>query len=654
MKFGLKQIFSRLTKIEVIWLVICAILMLISVVGDLLQPYLYQIVNNTVLNPGQDDLSRIMLQHGISNPFDPSVIIYYLKDQFSVFGMWIGIMTAVSIGGIIFNIASIIISIKISINLMTRIRIEVYSNSMYLSLQDIDKFSTSSLLTRVNSDAYQVQNLLIMIFNILLKMPFYLIGGVAMSIWQSIDLSNKVDGGANLAYSYLAIPLMVIIAMVLTAKSKPFQLKSRQYFDSNNKIMIENLHGTRVVKAFNLEQTQMNRFNETNEGYKKYNIKGETIVSMVMPSMMWLVNLALDITIIIGGYSASKVGDQSIVDRFLELSNGVPMDNWSPECIALGMQIKEWNAQVTDTITIVTTFSQYFMLIVLGFVLSSMVMFFYAKGKVCATRISEVLEAKSTIISKENAQKIEDNSIEFKNVTFRYNNDSKLPILENISFKIKQGESLGIIGQTGSGKSTLVNLIPRLYDTQEGEVKISNINVKDLDLNSIKENVSFAFQEKVLFKGTIRSNLQVGKLDATEEEMIQALKIAEAYDFVQEKEGQLDAIVEQKGSNFSGGQKQRLSIARAIVSNPKILIFDDSTSALDNITEKKLLTNIKKHLKDVTLVMVAQRVKSIQDMDNIIVLDGGKVIGYGTHKQLLKSCKTYKQIYDSQSTSVGE
>ena len=647
MKFGLKQIFSRLTKVEIIWLVICSILMLISVVGDLLQPYLYQIVNNTVLNPSQEDMLKIMLQYKISYN-DPNIIIYYLKDQFSVFGMWIGIMTAVSIGGIIFNIASIIISIKISINLMTRVRIEVYSNSMYLSLQDIDKFSTSSLLTRVNSDAYQVQNLLIMIFNILLKMPFYLVGGIVMSVWQSVELSSKVDGGANLAYSYLAIPLMVVIALALTAKSRPFQLKSRQYFDSNNKIMIENLHGTRVVKAFNLEQTQMNRFNQTNDGYKKYNIKGETLVSMVMPSMMWLVNLALDITIIIGGYSANKVGDQSVVDKFLTLSPG--SDEWN----VIWNQIKEWNTQVTNTITIVTTFTQYFMLIVLGFVLSSMVMFFYARGKVCATRISEVLEAKSTITSKENAQKIENNSIEFNNVTFRYNSDSKLPILENISFKINQGESLGIIGQTGSGKSTLVNLIPRLYDTQEGEVKISNINVKDLDLKSIKENISFAFQEKVLFKGTIRSNLQVGKLDATEEEMIQALKIAEAYDFVQEKEGKLDAIVEQKGSNFSGGQKQRLSIARAIVSNPKILIFDDSTSALDNITEKKLLTNIKKHLKDVTLVMVAQRVKSIKDMDNIIVLDGGKIIGYGTHNQLLKSCKTYKQIYDSQSTSVGE
>ncbi len=396
--------------------------------------------------------------------------------------------------------------------------------------------------------------------------------------------------------------------------------------------MIENLKGSRIVRAFNLQENQCNRFNEANTSLKNNNIKSEVIISAIMPIIILLSNLALGVVIIFATYASMGINGGNN---------------------ATGPALETAIKQAGYIATAVTAFTQYFFMILLGFMLTSMGMFFVVKGKVSAKRVAEVLNTESSIKNCENPVNFEKGSIEFKNVTFRYNEEGEKPILDNISFKVKPGESIGIIGETGSGKSSLVSLIPRMYDTTDGTVLVSNTDVKQLDLVQLKNNISFAFQDKILFKGTIRSNVKVGKKDATDQEIIEALKMAEAYDFASKKDGFLDAVVEQRGANFSGGQKQRLSIARALISHPKILIFDDSTSALDNITEKKLLTNIKNNLKGTTLVMVAQRVKSIQDLDQIIVLDQGKIIGHGSHKQLLKTCSVYKKIFESQNTEVG-
>lgn len=600
---------------EIIWLIVSMLFITVSIATDLIQPWLFSEANQILMTSVKNTIksSNDSIMDAMSSAF-PSI------------GYTVAIMAGISLGGVLFNLTSIFISISICTSITTRIRIISYSNIQYLSIQDIDKFSMSSLITRVNSDIYQVQQMLIMIFNMLIKTPFYLIGGFGLSLWQtlSLTLSHGIEGANNIAIAYAIIPVMLIIVFFMIKTSKPYFIKSRQTFDQNNKIMIENLNGSRVVRAFNLQDNQIQRFDDTSTNLKKYNIKGEVIMSAMMPVMTLLINIALDLVIVFGGYAASNI------------TNVADYEN------------------VAILLTTATAFIQYFFIIVMGFMFFAMVMNNYSKAKISATRVFEVIDSKTSITSKPGAVKFEKGDIEFKNVTFKYNKEGESPVLDNISFKLKEGQSLGIIGQTGSGKSTLVNLIPRLYDVQEGEVIVSNNNVKDLDLDSLKANISVAFQEKILFKGTVKSNIKVAKKDATDKEIIEALKMAEAYDFVKEKDGEIDCVVEQKGKNFSGGQKQRISIARALIGKPKILIFDDSTSALDNITEKKLLSNIKKNLKGTTLIMVAQRVKSIQDLDNIIVLDNGKIIGQGTHKELLKKCSAYKKIYDSQNTEVGE
>ncbi len=610
----MKRLFKFATKKEALILCFSIFLVVLSVAVDLIQPSLMYQVNLLMMPSGN-------IPDGVDTN---EYAINYIKGNFSEMGKWIGIMAGTSLVGVIFNLGALYLSVRICVSICNKIRVTIYTNIQYLSVQDIDKFSTSSLITRVNYDIYQIQQLFIMSTNIAIKLPFYLIGGFVLSLWQALDLKiNKgIDEGANFAYCYLMIPVMFLIAFLLVGKSKPHFENVKKYYDETNKVMIENLNGVRIVRAFNLEQNQEERFNETNLNLKKSNTRADVIMGCMMPMMLMLVNVTLNLIIIFAGYASMNLDPNGAFEKA-----GVLLSSCS-------------------------TFTQYFFLIIMGFMFTAMAMQFYSKVRVSIKRAHEVLDAKPTIVSKPNAKKIKKNDIEFENVYFRYLKEGENPVLENISFKINEGESLGIIGQTGSGKSTLVSLISRLYDVDKGSVKISGINVKDLDLNNIKDNISIAFQEKILFSGTVRSNIQVAKQDATDEEIIKALKISEAYDFVMEKDGKLDAVVEQKGKNFSGGQKQRLSIARAIVKNPKILIFDDSTSALDNITEKKLLNNIKKELKNTTLVMVAQRVKSIEKMDKIIVLDEGRIVGMGTHKELLKKCKTYKMIYDSQSTSV--
>lgn len=614
----MKRLFKFATRNEVIILCISMFFGLLSVGVDLTQPSLmYQV--NLLMTPDPDDILKAIASGQNVNEF----LINSLKNNFSEMGKWIGIMTATSLLGVIVNLLAFFMSIKVHVNICNRIRMSIYTNIQYLSIQDVDKYSVSSLITRVNYDIYQIQQLMIMLTNIAIKLPIYLIGGFVLSLWNALDLQiNKgVSGGANFAYCYIMIPIMFLIAFILMKRSKPHFESTKKYYDETNKVMIENLNGVRIVRAFNLEKNQEDRFNNTNLNLKNTNTKADIIVGCMMPFMMLLVNVTLNFTIVFAGYSSMNLDSSNVDKAAVILSSS-------------------------------STFTQYFFIIIMGFMFTTIVMQFYSKVAICIKRANEVLDSKSSITSKESAKKIKNNNIEFKDVSFRYLKNAEKPVLDKISFKINQGESLGIIGQTGSGKTTLISLISRMYDVDNGSVKISNEDVRNLDLNNIKDNISIAFQEKILFSGTVKSNLQVAKQDATDDEIIRALKIAEAYDFVMEKENGIDATVEQKGKNFSGGQKQRLSIARAIIKDPKILIFDDSTSALDNITEKKLLANIKKHLKDTTLVMVAQRVKSIEKMDKIIVLDEGKIVGMGSHKELLKTCKTYKMIHDSQSTSV--
>ena len=515
------------------------------------------------------------------------------------------------------------LSVKLVMTNMTdtssKIRTRIFTQTRYLSAQDIDKIGHGSILTITTNDVTQVEQFLSSYNSQIIKSMFFGLGGLGLSLYSLAEVGSSQVWYAAIAYIFIFI--IGGVAGAIMKKAMPNFKKARVAVDNNNLAMQENIVGAKLIRTLNLEKLQARKYNKGNTTLKDHLTKSEKAIAFLVPIVTLFINMAMMVIYIVGGLYAW----------------------WSPDTIA----------EKSNIIPAIFQFTQYLALVLLGLMLFSGFGYTISRARVSLGRIFDLLDTKNSITEAKDAKPIKDGSIELHNVTFKYKPEEPAAALKNLNLKVKSGESLGIIGQTGSGKSSLVKILTRLYDVSSGEVKLSGTNIKDIKMDSLRNDIAVSLQEKVIMSGTYKSNIKIGKPRATDKEVLEAAKAAEAWEFISKKEKQLDGIVEERGSNLSGGQKQRLAIARALIKNPKILIFDDSTSALDTITEKKIMNNINTKMKGVTKIIISQKVKSIQKCDQIIVLDNGRIVQQGTHAQLLKDKKgVYARIHDSQKTSL--
>ncbi len=489
-----------------------------------------------------------------------------------------------------------------------KIRRAMYENISSFSFKNIDDFSTASLTTRLTNDVTTIQNMVRMILVMLVRAPAMLV----ISAFYAFSIN------ARLACVILAVLPIILIAVALVMKfGFPMFQKMQKKIDAINAVIQENLIGIRVVKAFVREDHEKEKFKKRNDDLTQMGIKAGTMIVTAMPVVMAVFDAAILIIVWLGG---NQVGNGTM--------------------------------QIGDLLSFITYISQ----VLMSTMMFAMILIQVVRGKACAQRIGEVLETKSTVTNKENAIKADGKgTVEFKNVDFKYSEEGSGDlILSNINFKVDSGKVVGIVGSTGCGKSSLVSLIPRLYDVYSGQVLIDGVDVRDYDMESLRDMIGVVLQKNVLFSGTIKENIRWGKEDATDEEIIKACKASCADDFISSFPDGYDTYLAQGGLNLSGGQKQRLCIARAMIKKPKILILDDSTSAVDTATEARIRQSFKNELKDTTVFIIAQRISSVQDADEILVLDDGELKGIGTHEELLKNNEIYQEIVNTQAKGVGE
>ena len=513
-----------------------------------------------------------------------------------------GIMVILAILGIGGGLGCLIFASKISQKVGADVREDLFIKIQSFSFANIDKFKASSLITRLTNDVTQMQTVILMSFRMLVRAPMLFIGGIFMAF----NINSKT------ALIFVAIvPVVIAIIAILLKHVIPLFKIVQKKLDDVNTVMRENLTGVRVVKAFVRMDYEKEKFNTANDAYKNTMLEAFKKIMILMPVMMIVMNFALVGVLYFGGIQVST-GDMLIGD--------------------------------------VMAFITYMMQIFMALMLVSMVFVFFSRAKVSADRINEILETEIDIVDIENSKsfKTEMNSIEFKNVSFRYGTGEGELVLKNLNFSVKKGETIAILGETGSGKTTLINLIPRLYDTTNGEVFVEGINVKDSKIKELRKKIAVVLQDTMLFSGTIKENIKWGNENASEEEVIKFAKAACAHEFIEKFPEKYETMLGQKGINLSGGQKQRISIARALIKKPKILILDDSTSAVDTVTEKKIQNALLNDFKDTTKIIIAQRISSVVDADKILVLGNGTIVAEGNHESLIVNSKDYQEIYNSQ------
>ena len=506
---------------------------------------------------------------------------------------------------LIFGVLSGNFAAKASSGFAKNLRKDLYYKVQDFSFMNIDKFSTSSLVTRLTTDVTNVQNAFQMIIRIAVRTPLMLI----ISLFFAISISPKLSLVFLIIIPILAVGLFFILTRVHPIMKRVF----RTYDDLNN-VVEENVSAIRVVKSFVIEEKEKKKFGKVSKSIFDDFSKAEKILAFNSPLMQFAIYSCI--------LAISWFGAQIIIQTGMtELTTGELM-----------------------------TMFTYSIQILSSLMMLSMVMVMIAISKSSAERIVEVLDTQSDIHDpKKPIMEVKDGSIEFRNVSFSYVKDKKKECLKNINLKIKSGETIGIIGGTGSGKSSLVNLIPRLYDVTEGELFVGGKNVKKYHLESLRNQVSCVLQKNVLFSGTITENIKWGDENATEEDVKRVCKLAQADEFVSQFPDGYNTYIEEGGTNVSGGQKQRLCIARALLKHPKILILDDSTSAVDTKTDSLIRKAFREEIPDTTKIIIAQRISSVEDCDKIIVMDKGRIDGIGTHEELLKKNKIYKEVYDSQT-----
>lgn len=494
-------------------------------------------------------------------------------------------------------------AVKASVNFAGDLRRDVFAKVQKFSFANIEKFSTGSLVTRLTNDITNIQNVLSMGLRMLLRAPGMLIGGLIMAFLMNAKLA--------LVFCVVIPVLIIALAFVMKTAFPRFDVMQTKIDGLNSRIQ-ENITNQRVVKSFVRDDFEKETFDRANNELKDKTLRAMKVVILTMPIMTLAMNLTVMAVVWFGGQQI-LIGD-------------MPVGN-------------------------LTAFTTYVTQILMSLMMVSMIMIQGSRAMASSHRILEVLDTDIDLNDDNASEKdrlVTSGEIEFKNVCFRYYKKHKKNVLQNINFTAKPGEVVGIIGSTGSGKSSLVQLIPRLYDCDEGEVLVDGVNVKEYSLNHLRDGVAMVLQKNTLFSGSIMENLRWGDEEATDEQVKEAAKAAQADGFVSEFADGYDRELGQGGVNVSGGQKQRLCIARALLKKPKILILDDSTSAVDTATEAQIRKSFSTTLKDTTKLIIAQRISSVEDADRILVMDEGQIVGQGTHKELLESCETYQEIYYSQ------
>ncbi|MBM7642898.1 ABC transporter ATP-binding protein [Streptococcus loxodontisalivarius] len=512
------------------------------------------------------------------------------------------------------------IAARLAAGFTTRIRGQIFDSVMDYSQTEIKKFSIPSLITRTTNDLTQIQNMITMGLQVITKGPI-------MAVWALTKIAGK--SGDWMTATVVAVGVVAVLLTTLLVLAFPKQTKIQQLTDKLNGLTRENLTGLRVVRAYNAEGYEEEKFEKANTDVTGLNLFVNRIMGLLNP-VMTLVSSGLTLSIYwIGAY---------LIDA-----------------VKIPTNVAQIPSALSDRVTLYSdmiTFSSYAMQVVFGFMMMTIVFIVMPRSIVSARRINEVLDLDSSVLFKEKTSKSTDlvGQVEFQDVSFRYNKNSA-DVIEHVSFTAKKGDTVAFIGSTGSGKSTLISLIPRFYDATGGHVLVDGVDVRDYSRDDLNNKVGYIPQKAVLFSGDVKSNLDFGvspQSPLSDEAMWDALQLAQSRSFIEIKDEKLDARVAQGGSNFSGGQKQRLAIARALARKPEIIIFDDSFSALDYKTDRKLRADLAEQTKDMTKLIVAQRISTIMDADQILVLDEGKVVGQGTHKELLANNSVYQEIAYSQ------
>lgn len=523
-------------------------------------------------------------------------------------GVW---MLIVSVIVMVSAVALSYCSSMASVGFGMEARRQVFRKTESFSLSDVDKIGTSSLITRTTNDIRQVQDLILMGIRVIISAPFMMIGGAVMAFMMNKLLSTVI---------FIIIPIICVIAWLASRFVMPLFDRQQKKIDKLNSIVREKISGIRVIRAFNRSRYEDERFEQSNVELADIAKKINRLFAVLIPMLMIILYLMVVLLVFLG---AKQV-------EWLDLSTQA--------------------SEIAQTVGNLQAFVLYIIMIVGAVSMAAGLLVMLPRAKVSAGRIMEVMEMKNEITPPENPQRPDDGIkgvVTFQNVSFRYPGEKK-DILHNISFTTRPGQVTAIIGSTGSGKSSVINLIPRFYDVSGGSILVDGVDIRQMDLQDLHSRIGFIPQQAFLFSGTIADNLRYGKEDATEDEMWQALDIACAREFVQERSRGLEELVSQNANNLSGGQKQRLAIARALIKQAEVYIFDDSFSALDFKTDATVRANIRRELSDCAMIIVAQRVGTILNADRILVLDGGEVVGDGTHAQLMKTCDTYREIALSQ------
>ena len=542
----------------------------------------------------------ILVELGIPTIVATMIDVGVTNKDISFIYMMGGCIALVSLIGVGGTIALGYCCSKISTAITRDIRNDIFEKVQQFTANEFNQIGTSSMITRTNNDAFQIQQFVNVLLRTALMTPIMFIFSLIMTARASLPLSYIIAA---------TIPLIILGVVIVAKVTKPISENQQSSLDDLNRISRENLSGIRVIRAFNNDGYEQARFNETNHRFTKYSKKLFKIMTMTQPIFFMLMNIA--------GLSIYWVAAHLISSGSLEIGQLV-------------------------------AFMDYLFHAMFSIMLFCTVFMMYPRAEVSAKRIEEVFKLEPLIKNKPiESDSDEQVSIEFDHVTFVYP-DGEEPVLQDISFKVSKGQMIAFIGSTGSGKSTLVNLIPRFYDVSSGSIKINGKDIRDYDILELRDKLGVIPQKAVLFSGSIADNIRFGKKDASDEEVEYAAKVAQAYPFIMKKEHGFDEEISEGATNVSGGQKQRLSIARALVRKAQIYIFDDSFSALDFKTDAVLRKELKKEMKDSIMMVVAQRISSIMEADQIVVLNDGKVVGHGTHLQLLKECQIYHEIATSQ------
>lgn len=571
---------SKYLKPYALFAVLTPLSMVGEVLGDLLQPKLMsKIVDDGVLGQDMDLIIRTGL-----------------------------LMLLVLIGGGACGIAASAFGGIASQSFSRDLRVDVFKRVMGLSFEQTDKFTTGSLVTRLTADITSIQQMVDFMLRMLVRDSLLFFGGIIMMLTLNVRFGIII---------LCALPVEIIMMIIILKKANPYYSIVAKRLDSVNSVVQENVTGARVVKAYVREDTEEKRFDDANISLMESNLRVQTLMAILQPLLMIILNLSVIAVIVIGGWQVQ----------------------------AQAMKVGEVMAAIT-----------YLTQVLHGVMMMSMMFQTLAKASASANRLREVLETDPVI--KSGSVSLSDKTggtVSFKNVSFSYPETKGRPVISDLTLDIKSGESVAILGATGSGKSSLVNLIPRFYDCTAGEVLVDGVNVKDCKLDELRKKVGIVLQKSELFSGTVEDNIKWGDKNATHEEVISAAQAAQADEFIQKIPAGYEGIIAEKGASLSGGQKQRLSISRAVLKKPEILILDDSTSALDLGTEAKLRAEIDRKMNGTTLIIIAQRIQSVKSCDRIAVLDHGKLCACDTHENLLKTCEVYQDIYASQvKTSGGE